>query len=114
MAYKCNNEAIKGRVLLEETWRVGTGEVLQHSRNLPVQEGGDTQGDAVTMYHEGYNFTCQEGRCIVTDFISIYIYLRHGFLCMIQIVESPPSLSTLLPLLLLTLPRLSTTYTLCC
>jgi hypothetical protein len=56
----------------EETWR--ESRYSGSDRGIYSNEGGDTQGDAVTMYHEGYSFTCQEGKCIVTDFISIYLF----------------------------------------
>ena len=58
-------------------------------------EGGDTQGDAVTMYHEGYSFICQEGRCIVTDFISKYIFKTWALMYDSNCGESSLSLYTI-------------------
>ena len=83
----------------EETWR--ESRYSSCDRGIyQSNEGGDTQGDAVTMYHEGYSFTMPRREMFCYGFSFLYIYLIHGFLCMIQKSESPPSLSTLLPLLL--------------
>ena len=76
------------------------GPVVAHRGIYQSNEGGDTQGDAVTMYHEGYSFTMPRREMFCYGFSFLYIYLIHGFLCTIQKSESPPSLSTLLPLLL--------------